>query len=182
MRRTRGVLADKVDHRVIRRVLLRELAHPLRHRRAEKHRLPLLRHVVKDGLHVVLEAHVEHFVGLVKHKVAHAAQVELPADAGVGGMLTACAGQAQMRAAGSRGCMGNSAPAGAVQPKSHNVKHVCAMWASGSGARSAGANAHGRPICLPRPSAERTVMVAAWRAANLSGWLHAPSHADVITM
>ena len=52
-------------------VTRRNAAHPLRHRGAEEHGLPLCGTLAQDALDVRCEAHVEHAVGLVEYRPAH---------------------------------------------------------------------------------------------------------------
>ena len=46
------------------------------HRRGEQHHLTLLRKLIEDPLHIVDEAHAEHFVRFIEHQAAQTAGVE----------------------------------------------------------------------------------------------------------
>ncbi len=62
-------------HRIV-QVLLGDLADRGRHRGREQRDLLVLGSVGEDALHVLLEPHLEHLVGLVEHEVLEPGQVE----------------------------------------------------------------------------------------------------------
>ena len=57
-------------------VVARNLADRVRHRRREQRNLLLIRGVLEDALDILLEAHVQHLVCLVKHKEAQVGDVQ----------------------------------------------------------------------------------------------------------
>jgi hypothetical protein len=77
--RTRGRFSDKIDHYVLLAVVACELANPLGHGSREQHCLPLVRDAFQDAFHILLEAHVEHLICFIQHKVFDILQAEHPA-------------------------------------------------------------------------------------------------------
>src|SRR3989344_9419704 len=66
---------DRDVHRVDKKILDEHLD-VARKRRREKERVPLLRHVRENMLHVIDESHVEHPVGLVENNSAELGEVK----------------------------------------------------------------------------------------------------------
>ena len=71
----RRLRLDRDLDRIV-QVLLGDLADRRRHRRREQRHLLVLRSVGEDALDVLLEAHLEHLVGLVENEVLELGQVE----------------------------------------------------------------------------------------------------------
>ena len=75
VRRGAGLALDGDLHRVV-EVLLGDAADAVGHRRGEQGDLLVVRGVLEDALDVLLEAHVQHLVGLVEHQVAQVGDVQ----------------------------------------------------------------------------------------------------------
>ena len=67
----RDLLAVDLDFLRIAQELIGQLENRVGHGGGEQHGLPLLGHVLQNGLDVFTEAHAEHFVGLVQHDHLH---------------------------------------------------------------------------------------------------------------
>ena len=63
----------------VRHQLVGQPAHAIGHRGGEEERLPVVRRMAHDFLHVVDEPHVEHAIRLVEHEDFDAGQVRVPA-------------------------------------------------------------------------------------------------------